>query len=82
MPIARLEMMRNLGGMRIQGPKGGPWSPEISAVEPGARSPTILLTGALILFWLWSPEHKHILRGARGPAFSSFIIRVPDCIDS
>lgn len=29
----------------------GPWSPEISALDPGAD---YLLTGALILFWLWS----------------------------
>ena len=66
-------------------PKGGslePWSPEIYALEPGARSPTILLTGALVLFWLWSLEPKNILHGARSPAFSSLIIRVPDCIDS
>ena len=59
-------------------PKGGslePWSPEIFC--RGARSPIILLTGALILFWLWSPEPKDILRGARSPAFSSLIIRVP-----
>ena len=62
----------------LQGPKGG----VPGALEPwnfcfGARSPTILLTGALILFWLWSPEPKDILRGARSPAFSSLIIRVP-----
>ena len=43
----------------------------------GARSPIIILTGALILFWLWSPEPKDILRGARSPAFSNLIIRVP-----
>ena len=63
-----------------QGPKGGggslePWSPENFCC--GARSPIILLTGALILFWLRSPEPKEILRGARSPAFSSLIIRVP-----
>ena len=56
-------------------PKGG-------SLEPwnfccGARSPIIILTGALILFWLWSPEPKDILRGARSPAFSNLIIRVP-----
>ena len=61
-----------------QGPKGG----VPGALEPwnfccGARSPIILLTGALILFWLWRPEPKEILRGARSPAFSSLIIRVP-----
>ena len=59
----------------VQGPKGG----VPGALEPwnfccGARSPIILLTGALILFWLWSPEPKDILRGARSPAFSSFQI--------
>ena len=63
---------------RCQGPKGG----VPGALEPwnlccGARSPVILLTGALILFWLWSLEPKDILRGARSRAFSSLIIRVP-----
>ena len=63
-------------------PKGGgggslePWSPKISAVEPGASS-FYWQTGALILFWLWSPGPKDILRGARSPAFSSLTIRVP-----
>ena len=52
------------------------------ALEPwnfclGARSPIILLTGTLILFWLWSPEPKEILRGARSSAFWNLIIRVP-----
>ena len=62
----------------FQGPKGGslePRSPENFCC--GARSSIILLTGALILFWLWSPEPKEILRGARSPAFSSLIIGVP-----
>jgi len=68
-----------------QGPKGGfpgalkfllwslqpyqvtDWNPDsFLAVEPGARS----------------PEPKHILHGTQSPAFSSLIIRVPDCIDS
>ena len=58
-----------------QGPKGG----VPGALEPwnfccGARSPIISLTGALIVFWLWSPEPKEILRGARSPAFLSLII--------
>ena len=62
-----------------QGPKGGGGVP--GALEPlnfcgGARSPIILLTWALILFGLWTPEPKDILRGARNPAFSSLIIRV------
>ena len=35
------------------------------------------LNGALILFWLWSPEPKEILSGVRSPAFSSLFIRVP-----
>ena len=54
--------------IRVPKGGGGPWS-------PGALK--FLLTGALILFWLWSPEPKDILRGARSPAFSSLIIRVP-----
>ena len=67
----------------LQGPKGGvPGAQEPRNFCCGAQSPTILLTGALILFWLWSPEPKRILRGAQSPAFSSLIIRVPDCIDS
>ncbi len=49
---------------------------QISALEPEARSPVILLTGALILFWLLSPEPKEIFRVARNPAFWNLIIRV------
>ena len=61
-----------------QGPKGGvPGALEPWNFRGGARSPIILLTGALILFWLCSPEPKDILRGAWSPAFSSLIIRVP-----
>ena len=80
MPIARLEMMRNLGGMRIQGPKGGLhgalkfllWSPE----------PYHFTDWSPDSFLAVEPELKHILRGARCPAFSILIIRVLDCIDS
>ena len=62
-----------------QGPRGGGGVP--GALEPwnfccGARSPIILLTWTLILFGLWTPEPKDILRGAWSPAFSSLIIRV------
>ena len=69
--------VRQTISIKLRVPKGFP-----EALEPwnfccGARSPTILLTGTLILFWLWSPEPKHILPGVRGPAFSSLIIRVP-----
>ena len=42
----------------------------------GARSP-IILTGALVLFWLWSPEPKEIFCGAQSPAFLNLIIRDP-----
>ena len=56
-----------------QGPKGGggPWS--LGALKFLRWSPE---PGALILFGLWTPEPKDILRGARNPAFSSLIIRV------
>ena len=76
----RFELKKTAPG-KNRVPKGGslePWSPEISAVEPGARS--FLLTGALIPFWLWSPEPKEILSGARSPAFSSLIIEFPAAI--
>ena len=43
----------------------------------GARSLIILLTGALILFWLWSLEPKEIFCGAQSPAFLNLIIRDP-----
>ncbi len=59
----------------IQGLKGGslePWS-----FCFGARSPIILLTGALILFCLWSLKPKEIFCGSQNPAFWNLIIRDP-----
>ena len=71
MPIARLEMMRNLGGMRIQDPKGG---------VPGALK-FLLWSPEPYHFTDWSPDSVFGC-GPRSPAFSILIIRVPDCIDS
>ena len=62
---------------RVPKGEGGPWSPGALKflLSGGARSPIILLTAAPDPFLAVEPGD--ILSGARSPAFSSLIIRVP-----
>ena len=56
---------------------GGPWSPGALKFLLWIPEPDHFTDWSPDTFWLWSPEPKEILRGARSPAFSSLIVRVP-----
>ena len=72
----------NFQSRNNQGPKVGeggslePWSPEISAVEPGALSFYWLEPWSFLGSGPQSPKTFCAEPGARSPAFSSLIIRV------
>ena len=64
MPIARLEMMRNLDGMRIQGPKGWVpgalkfllWSPEPYHFTDWSPDSFLVVEPGAQTHFAWSPE--------------------------